>query len=163
MLFFTTYSRVSGRQTYFKRNHQRKESRCSTMMPGPKYLTKLKFFFGATQFIFQISDITGLFHKFTRKRKTWKLSTKQDQSFNQLKKRLLADSMLAHFDLDLDIEIPANASESGLGVVLFHCYLDESGRPTANVLKALTNTQLKWLVMIYAHSNYLCIHRTSFT
>ena len=57
---------------------------------------------------------------------------------------LSAENVLAHFNPDLDIGISCDASESGLGDVLFHRYPDGSERPIANVSKTLTSTQMKY-------------------
>ena len=51
------------------------------------------------------------------------------------------DTVLAHFDPTLPIGISCDASEVGLGVVLFHRYQDGSERPIANTSKTLTETQ----------------------
>lgn len=51
---------------------------------------------------------------------------------------------MAHFDLSLDIGIACDASDCGIGAVLFHRYKDGSERPIANVSKTLTPTQRKY-------------------
>ena len=51
------------------------------------------------------------------------------------------DTVLAHFHPTLPIGISCDASEVGLGVVLFHRYQDGSERPIANASKTLTETQ----------------------
>ena len=60
---------------------------------------------------------------------------------SQLKELLSMDMVLAHFDPTLPIGISCDASEVGLGVVLFHRYQDGSERPIANASKTLTETQ----------------------
>ena len=64
---------------------------------------------------------------------------------------LSADSVLTRFDSDLHIGISCDALESGFGVVLFHRYPDGRERPSAYVLKTMTNTQVEWLMMIDAY------------
>ena len=54
---------------------------------------------------------------------------------------LTADAALAHLEPDLGIRMSCDASESRLEAILFHCYLDGSERPRANVTKTLTSTR----------------------
>jgi len=55
-----------------------------------------------------------------------------------------ADTVLAHFDPSNPIGISCDASEIGIGAVLFHRYPDGSERPIANVSKTLSSTQKKY-------------------
>ena len=54
------------------------------------------------------------------------------------------NNVLAHFDPQEDIGISCDASEVGLGAVLFHRYKDGTERPIANVSKTLTDTQRRY-------------------
>ena len=73
---------------------------------------------------------------------------------------LSAENILPHFNPDLDIGISCDASESGLGAILFHRYPDGSERPIANISKTLTSTQMKYrqiqkaLSIIFALKKY---------
>eukprot|EP00731_Ephydatia_muelleri_P037083 Em0393g2a len=62
-------------------------------------------------------------------------------AFQILKDLLCTDTILVHFNPTLPIGISCDASEVGLGAVLFHRYSDGSERPIANASKTLTNTQ----------------------
>ena len=50
----------------------------------------------------------------------------------------------AHFDSKQEIGTSCDASEVGIGVVLFHRYSDGSERPIASVSKTLTETQRRY-------------------
>ena len=52
--------------------------------------------------------------------------------------------MLAHFNTSLPVGMACDASEVGIGAVLFHRYPDGSERPISNVSKTLTSTQRKY-------------------
>ena len=67
------------------------------------------------------------------------------------------DTVLAHFDSSVPIGISCDASEVGVGAVLFHHYADGSERPILNVSKTLTDCQRNYsqiqkeaLAIIYA-------------
>ncbi|KFD66942.1 hypothetical protein M514_20808 [Trichuris suis] len=62
-------------------------------------------------------------------------------SFSAPERCLCADALLAHFDSSPQIGISYDASEVGIGAVLFHRYADGSERPIANVSKTLTESQ----------------------
>jgi hypothetical protein len=117
-------------------------------MPPPTTVTELRSFLGSTQFYSKfmpnLSAMTTPLHKLTRKGEDWRWGAEQEESFKQIKERLATDQVLAHYDPTLDIGISCDASNSGLGAVLFHRYPDGSERPVANVSKTLTNTQKKY-------------------
>ena len=54
---------------------------------------------------------------------------------------ICTDTVLAHFDLSLQVGISCDASELGIGAVLFHRYQDSSERPITNASKTLTKAQ----------------------
>ena len=55
------------------------------------------------------------------------------------------NTVLAYFDPSCPIGISCDASESGVGAVLFLRYKDNSKRPIANASKTLTDTQKRYL------------------
>ena len=69
--------------------------------------------------------------------------------------------MLVHFDPTLQLGLACDASEVGIGVVLFHRYTDGSERPIANMSKTLTATQRRYsqiqkeaLAVVYGLKNF---------
>ena len=70
---------------------------------------------------------------------TWK--AEQAEAFQKMKDLLSADTVLAHFDLSLPVGISCDASEVGIGAVLFHRYSDGSEHPISNASKMSTPTQ----------------------
>ena len=61
-----------------------------------------------------------------------------------MKDWLCTDTLLAHFDPSLDIGISCDASDCGIGAVLFHRFPDGSERPIANVSKTLSPAQRRY-------------------
>lgn len=117
-------------------------------MPAPKDVSSLRSFLGSVQFYAKflpnLSTVTEPLHRLTRKNTPWSWGKAQEDAFSQLKTLMCTDTVLAHFDPSLPIGISCDASEVGVGAVLFHRYSDGSERPIANVSKTLTTTQRKY-------------------
>ena len=118
------------------------------LMPAPSNVNGLRSFLGSLQFYSKflpnLSTITEPLHQLTRKKVPWKWESAQQTSFEQLKEMLSADTMLAHFNPELKIGVSCDASETGIGAVLFHRYDNGSERPIINASKTLTDTQRKY-------------------
>ena len=99
-------------------------------MPRPHDVSTLKFFLGSVQFygkfLPNLSTITEPLHHLTKRDIPWKWGAEQEAAFTRLKKMLCMDTVLAHFDSKQDIVISCDASEVGIGAVLFHRYSDGS-------------------------------------
>ena len=65
-------------------------------------------------------------------------------AFQTTKDLLQNDTILVNFNSSIPIRISCDASDVGLGVVLFHCYPDSSEKSIANSSKILTNAQRKY-------------------
>jgi len=102
------------------------------------FLGSVQFY---SKFLPDLATVTEPLHNLTRKNVQWKWGAEEQSAFQKLKELLSMDTVLAHFDPTLPIGISCDASEVGLGVVLFHRYQDGSERPIANVSKTLTETQ----------------------
>ena len=117
-------------------------------MPPPKDVPSLRSFLGSVQFYSKflpnLSTITDPIHKLTRKGVNWGWNHEQKASFNTLKEMLSSNSVLAHFDPSLPLGISCDASNVGIGAVLFHRFPDGSERPVANASKTLTDAQRKY-------------------
>ena len=65
----------------------------------------------------------------------------RNRSLPEIERLACSDIILVHFNPSLPIGIFCDASDVGLGAVLFHWYSDGSERPIANASKTLTNPQ----------------------
>ena len=114
-------------------------------MPAPKDVSTLRSFLGSVQFygkfLPNLSSMSEPLHRLTRKNATWKWGKEEEDAFKKLKESLQEDSVLAHFDPSLQIGLSCDASNVGIGAVLFHRYSDGSERPIANASKTLTSTE----------------------
>ena len=115
------------------------------MMPPPENVSSLRSFLGSVQFystfLPNLASVTEPLHRLTKKEVPWTWGTEQVEVFKKLKDLLCADTVLAHFDPSLPIGISCDASEVGVGAVLFHRYSEGGERLIANASKTLTMTQ----------------------
>eukprot|EP00731_Ephydatia_muelleri_P009196 Em0004g1534a len=135
------------------------------MMPAPTNVSSLRSFLGAIQFynkfLPNMATVTDPLYRLTKKNVQWQWGAEQQAAFQSLKDLLCTDTVLAHFDPSLPIGISCDASECGLGAVLFHRYPDGGERPISNVSKTLTDTQRKYsqiqkeaLAIVFALSKF---------
>ena len=114
-------------------------------MPAPSNVSKLRSFLGSIQFYskFLPSLATTLepLHRLIKKGATWNWGAREQDAFDKVKDALTSDTVLVHFDASLPLGISCDASEFGIGAVLFHRYPDGTERPIFNVSKTLTATQ----------------------
>ena len=114
-------------------------------MPPPESVSGFRSFLGSVQFygkfLPNLATVTEPLHRLTKKEVPWKWDREEQAAFQKLKDLLSADTILVHFDPSLPIGISCDASDVGLGAVLFHRYSDGSERPIANTSKTLTSTQ----------------------
>eukprot|EP00731_Ephydatia_muelleri_P019387 Em0012g212a len=117
-------------------------------MPPPTNVSSLRSFLGSVQFYSKflpnLATVLAPLHQLTKKDSKWKWDSTEEAAFRELKKNLCADTVLAHFQSYVPIGISCDASEVGIGAVLFHRYPDGSERPIANVSKTLTETQRRY-------------------
>jgi hypothetical protein len=124
-----------------------------TKMPPPTDVSSLKSFLGSVQFygkfIPNLATMAEKLYRLTKKATPWKWGTEEQEAFQQLKDVLSSDTVLVHFDPEKPVGLACDASNVGIGAVLFHRYPDGSERPIANVSKTLTT----------AERNYSQIHK----
>ena len=117
-------------------------------MPAPGNVSGLRSFLGSVQFYSKflpnLATLTEPLHRLTKNDTPWIWGAEEKAAFQKLKDLLCADSVLVHFDPSLPVGISCDASEVGLGAVLFHRYPDGSERPIANASKTLTSTQRRY-------------------
>ena len=119
-----------------------------TKMPAPSNVTQLRSFLGSVQFynkfLPDLSTISGPLYHLTEKSTKWKWDQPQEDAFKKLKQMLTDNTVLAHFDPSCPVGISCDASDAGVGAVLFHRYKDNTERPIANASKTLTATQKRY-------------------
>jgi len=114
-------------------------------MPPPKNVSELKSFLGSMQFyakfLTDVSTIAEPLHQLTKKEVKWNWGPMQAKAFSTIKEMLSSEKVLAHFDPSQILGISCDASNVGIGAVLFHRFSDGSERPICNASKTLTKAQ----------------------
>ena len=121
-------------------------------MPTPKNISTLKSFLASVQFYSKFlppyfSEITEPLYKLTRKGQQWKWGEEEATSFKKIKRLLCTETVLPHYDPSLPLGLSCDASECGIGAVLFHRFADGSERPILNISKILSPTQRRYSQM----------------
>ena len=118
-------------------------------MPTPKNISTLKSFLASVQFYSKFlppyfSEITEPLYKLTRKGQQWNWGEEEATSFKKIKRLLCTETVLAYYDPSLPLGLSCDASECGIGAVLFHRFADGSERPILNISKILSATQRRY-------------------
>lgn len=114
-------------------------------MCAPTDVSGLRSFLGSVQsygkFLKNLSTVAEPLYRLTKRGVPWKWKTEETRAFKKLKEMLTSDNVLVHYDPEQKLGIACDASETGIGAVLFHRYEDGDERPIANVSKTLNKTQ----------------------
>ena len=98
--------------------------------PKPNNLHELHSLIGICsyyrRFIEKFSIIAGPLHDLTKKKVKFQWTTKENEAFNELKKRLMSGPLLILPDLSKTFEVHCDASGDSLGAVL-----SQEGHPIA--------------------------------
>ena len=98
-----------------------------------------------SKFLPNLSTHLEPLYRLTKKNSRWIWGAEEQAAFDTVKSLLCEDTVLAHFDPFLSIGIACDASNVGIGAVLFHRYEDGSERPVANASKTLSETQRNYI------------------
>ena len=118
-------------------------------MPTPKNISTLKSFLASVQFYSKFLppyflEITKPLYKLTRKGQQWNWGEEEATSFKKIKWLLCTETVLAHYDPSLPLDLSCDALECGIAAVLFHRFADGSERPILNISKILSTTQRRY-------------------
>ena len=110
-------------------------------------------------------------NKLLKKRQKWIWSKECRSAFEEIKKCLLSDLALAHFDLQKELIVASDASDYGLGAILLHRLEDGSTKLIAHASRSLLPAERNYsqiekesLAIIYAIKKFhRFIHGRIFT
>ncbi|XP_045535455.1 uncharacterized protein K02A2.6-like [Papilio machaon] len=109
--------------------------------PTPENVTQLKSFLGLLnyygRFISNLSTILHPLHNLLKKGVGWKWDSECKKAFNEAKRSLLSERVLAHYEEGRELVISVDSSAYGLGAVLAHRYDDGSERPVSCASRTL--------------------------
>lgn len=80
----------------------------------------------------------------TRKNVTWNWGPDQENSFQQLKKELASDPVLALYDPDLETQLHTDASKLGFGGILLQKQKDGNWKPVAYISQQTSECESKY-------------------
>ena len=114
-------------------------------MDIPKNLAQLRSFLGMVSyygnFLPQVKRLRGPLDELTRKDVKFIWDAKKQAAFDALLKILGSDLNLTHFNPKLPIFVASDASEYGIGAVVYHRFPDGSEKPIHHVSRALTPSE----------------------
>lgn len=83
--------------------------------------------------------------KLKEKRFNW--NSEAEKAFTSVKKEILSDSVLTHYDPELELVLTCDASNVGIGAVLSHRFPDGSERPIEFASRVLSNAERNYGVI----------------
>lgn len=114
----------------------------------PKTVTELQSFLGLINyyrnFTPNASSILSPMHELLKKDCKWHWGSEQDKSFEEVKKILSSDKILAHFDNNAKIILTVDASPVGLGAILSQVGISGVEQPISYASRSLTVAEKKY-------------------
>lgn len=118
-----------------------------TEMPEPKNVSELRSLLGAitfyTRFVKSLSHIRAPLDNLLKKDQDYVWDEACGNAFEQFKTILQSDLLLAHFDPTLAVTIAADASNYGIGCVVYHT-MDDGLKAFHHVSRRLTPAEEKY-------------------
>ena len=109
--------------------------------PPPHDVAAVRRLLGLSQYLSKflphLSDITKPLRELTKKEVVWAWDPAQQQAFENLKKVVSSTPVLHYYNLDEDVTLQCDASQSGLGAALL-----QKSRLVAYASRALTPTEV---------------------
>lgn len=119
-----------------------------TKAPIPSNVSELRSFLGLVnyygRFFEKLADTLEPLHSLIRKDADFVWSKSCARAFNTIKEQMLSETVLAHYDPQLEICLASDASPTGVGAVLSHVFPDGTERPIAFASQTLSTSQRKW-------------------
>ena len=110
-------------------------------------VTKWQSFLGLASYynlyIPHMHELRVPLNKLLSKNKKWCWTKECDNAFNKIKKCLLSDLALAHYNLKKELIVASDASDYGIGTVLLHRFEDGATKPIAHASRCFTTCEEK--------------------
>ena len=114
-------------------------------MPNPTNVSQLRSFLGMVnhyaKFIPRLTDRLAPFYTLLQKNVEWNWSKICAAAFSSIKKTLTSPIALTHYDPAVPLVMAADASNIGVGAVIYHRYTDGTEKVIAHASKTLTPTE----------------------
>ncbi|KAI5181994.1 hypothetical protein NEOKW01_2137, partial [Nematocida sp. AWRm80] len=119
--------------------------KATVMMPEPKNLKELQAFIGMVgyygKFIPKLSALCAPLNVLRNKDVAWTWGPEQQEAVRAIKAALSDAGSLAHYDPNEEVVLATDASDYGLGAVLYHKYKDNQEKVIANASRVLTKSE----------------------
>lgn len=118
---------------------------------APENVSELKSFIGLInfygKFVKAFADICEPLYRLTRSDEPWSWTKQCQDAFEKVKKALTSSEVLVHFDPSKPIGISCDASQKGLGIVLYHQFGEGKQvieRPIAYASRIMSDTEQRY-------------------
>ena len=122
-----------------------------TQFPVPSDIAGIQRFMGMVnhlgKFIPHLADLSDPLRQLLRKDSVWVWGEPQQKAFEQIKQALVSPTVLAHYNPNRPTIISADASNTGLGAVLFQVQDDGQRRPVCYASRSLSDTEKRYAVI----------------
>ncbi|XP_028042295.1 uncharacterized protein K02A2.6-like [Bombyx mandarina] len=116
--------------------------------PAPTNVSQLRSFLGLVNyyrnFVPNASCILGPLYELLKKETKWRWSKLHDKAFNEIKKMLASDNVLAHFNPNANIILTVDASPNGLGAILSQVSSDGQEKPISFASRTLNDAEKRY-------------------
>ena len=116
--------------------------------PEPTDVSQLKSFLGAInyygKFLPDLSTLLAPLYQLLQKNFKWSWKAEEKKAFQEVKKLLISDRLLAHYDPSLELILACDASPYSVGAVLSHCYSNEEEKPIAFASRSFGAAEKKY-------------------
>lgn len=120
-------------------------------LPEPKNVSEVRAFAGMinyySKFIKNYAMILSPIYNLLKKNTKFVWSNQCQEAFNQLKKCLISDQILVHYDPKLPLKLSTDASNEGIGAVLSHIYPNGDERPIVYISRTLSAAEKNYSVV----------------
>ena len=119
--------------------------------PQPTNVTELQRLMGMlnqlAKFTPNLASVTEPLRALLKKNTQWTWGHQQEEAFKQIKLLLISPPVLAHYSPDRKPFIAADASQFGIGTVLYQIQEDNSRRPICYISRSLSDTEQRYAVI----------------
>lgn len=114
-------------------------------MPDPQNVKELSSFLGMVQYyspyVPNLANLAAPLNRLKGKDVSWKWTQAEKAAVRAIKQKLISAPILAHFDPNEEVVLATDASEYGIGAVLYHRNADRSLKVIAYASRTLTSAE----------------------